>query len=376
MTTTGLFLLAILALGFLITFQIAKASEYVSILKGEKKAFEQNNRINGFLMVVFLVLGLIGVWYCNKALYPKTLMPYPSASEHGEKIDTMMLFTIGVTGAVFFATQILLFWFAYKYQYNDKRKAFYFPHNNKLEVLWTTVPAIVLCGLVGVGLYYWFSITGEAPSNAMQVEITGRQFGWIYRYPGKDNTFGKKYFRMIDEADGNMLGMLWKDSTMQTPNGVQNIKADPTGYDDIIQTTAMYLIKDQPVKLIINSRDVIHDVGLPHFRMKMDAVPGTPTTMWFTPKYTTDEMKKITNNPNFEYEIACDQMCGNGHYSMKGLIKVVTRDEFILWRAKQQASYKPVQAVTPAAPAQPVAVDTTNATTGAIVPNAVLAAKK
>lgn len=376
MTTTGLFLLAILALGFLITFQIAKASEYVSILKGEKKAFEQNNRINGFLMVVFLVLGLIGVWYCNKALYPKTLMPYPSASEHGEKIDTMMLFTIGVTGAVFIVTQILLFWFAYKYQYNDKRKAFYFPHNNKLEVLWTTVPAIVLCGLVGVGLYYWFSITGEAPSNAMQVEITGRQFGWIYRYPGKDNTFGKKYFRMIDEADGNMLGMLWKDSTMQTPNGVQNIKADPTGFDDIIQTTAMYLIKDQPVKLIINSRDVIHDVGLPHFRMKMDAVPGTPTTMWFTPKYTTDEMKKITNNPNFEYEIACDQMCGNGHYSMKGLIKVVTRDEFILWRAKQQASYKPAQAVTPAAPAQPVAVDTTNATTGAIVPNAVLAAKK
>ena len=374
MTTTGLFLLAILALWFLITFQIAKASEYVSVLKGEKKAFEQNNKINGFLMVVFLVLGLIGVWYCNKALYPKTLMPYPSASEHGEKIDTMMLFTIGVTGAVFIVTQILLFWFAYKYQYSDKRKAFYFPHNNKLEVLWTTVPAIALCGLVGVGLYYWFAITGEAPSNSMQVEITGRQFGWIYRYPGKDNTFGKKYFRMIDEAEGNMLGMLWKDSTMETPTGEQHIKADPTGYDDIIQTTAMYLIKDQPVKLIINSRDVIHDVGLPHFRMKMDAVPGTPTTMWFTPKYTTDEMKKITNNPNFEYEIACDQMCGNGHYSMKGLIKVVTRDEFILWRAKQQPGYKPATAAAPAA--EPVHADSAKAATGSLVPNGVLAAKK
>ena len=374
MTTTGLFLLAILALGFLITFQIAKASEYVSVLKGEKKAFEQNNKINGFLMVVFLVLGLIGVWYCNKALYPKTLLPYPSASNHGEKIDTMLLFTLGVTGLVFFATQILLFWFAYKYQYSDKRKAFYFPHNNKLEVLWTTVPAIALCGLVGVGLYYWFAITGEAPSNSLQVEITGRQFGWIYRYPGKDNTFGKKYFRMIDEAEGNMLGMLWKDSTMETPTGEQHIKADPTGYDDIIQTTAMYLIKDQPVKLIINSRDVIHDVGLPHFRMKMDAVPGTPTTMWFTPKYTTDEMKKITNNPNFEYEIACDQMCGNGHYSMKGLIKVVTRDEFILWRAKQQPGYKPATAAAPAA--EPVHADSAKTTTGSLVPNGVLAAKK
>lgn len=361
MTTTGLFLLAILALGFLITFQIAKASEYVSVLKGEKKAFEQNNRINGFLMVVFLVLGIIGVYWCNKALYHKTLMPFPSASDHGENIDTMLKITILITGIVFLITQILLFWFAYKYQHSEKRKAFYYPHNNKLEVIWTTVPAITLCILVGFGLYYWFKITGEAPQDAMQVEITGRQFGWIYRYPGKDNTFGKKYFRMIDEANGNMLGMLWKDSTMKTPNGVRNLKADAAGYDDIITTTAMVLEKDQPVKLIINSRDVIHDVGLPHFRLKMDAVPGTPTTLWFTPKFTTEEMKKITNNPNFEYEIACDQMCGNGHYSMKGLIKVVKHDEFILWRAKQEPSYKPAgETPTATSPApHPDAIDTT-----------------
>jgi cytochrome c oxidase subunit 2 len=136
----------------------------------------------------------------------------------------------------------------------------------------------------------------------------------------------------------------------------------------------MYLVKNEPVKLIINSRDVIHDVGLPHFRMKMDAVPGTPTTMWFTPKYTTDEMKKITNNPNFEYEIACDQMCGNGHYSMKGLIKVVTRDEFILWRAKQQPGYKPATAAAPTA--EPVHADSAKTATGSLVPNGVLAAKK
>jgi cytochrome c oxidase subunit 2 len=339
MTTTGLFLLAILALGFLITFQIAKASEYVSVLKGEKKSFEQNNRINAFLMVVFLVLGLIGVYLCNKALYPKTLLAQPAASDHGEKIDNMLWITIIITGIVFVITQILLFWFAYKYQYSEKRKAFYYPHNNKLEVLWTTVPAIALCALVGFGLYYWFNITGEAPANSMQVEITGKQFGWIYRYPGKDNTFGKKYFRVIDEAKSNMLGMIWRDSTVETPNGDLNLKADQAGFDDIIQTSAMYLIKNEPVKLIINSRDVIHDVGLSHFRLKMDAVPGTPTTMWFTPKYTTEEMKKITNDPNFEYEISCDQMCGNGHYSMKGLVKVVTRDEFILWRAKQKPAY-------------------------------------
>jgi cytochrome c oxidase subunit 2 len=191
MTTTGIFLLAILGLGFLITFQIAKASEYVSVLKGEKKAFEQNNKVNAFLMVLFLVLGLIGVWYCNKLYYHRTLLAQPSASEHGEYIDTMLWITLAITGFVFFVTQILLFWFAYKYQYSEKRKAFYYPHNNKLEVLWTTVPAIALCVLVGFGLLYWFRITGDAPSGSMEVEVTGKQFNWIYRYPGKDGVFGK-----------------------------------------------------------------------------------------------------------------------------------------------------------------------------------------
>ena len=101
----------------------------------------------------------------------------------------------------------------------------------------------------------------------------------------------------------------------------------------------MYVVKGQPVKLIIGSRDVVHDVGLSHFRLKMDAVPGIPTTMWFTPKYTTKEMREKTGNPNFAYEISCDQMCGNGHYSMKGIIEVVDQEEYDLWLAKQKPQY-------------------------------------
>lgn len=344
MATSAIFLVAILALGFLITFQIAKASEYVSVLKGEKKSFEQSNRVNAFLMVVFLVLGLVGVWWCNELFYKKTLLPFPSASEHGEKIDAMLWITLAITGAVFFITQILLFWFSYKYQYNPNKKAYYYPHNNKLEIIWTTVPAIFLCVLVGFGLYYWFQITGEAPEKAMRVEVTGKQFGWYFRYPGKDNEFGKKYYKNIDEKKSNDLGLIWDD---------------PKAKDDIVVTQTMVLVKDQPVKLIIGSRDVVHDVGLPHFRLKMDAVPGTPTTMWFTPKYTTEEMKKITGNPDFEYEIACDQMCGNGHYSMKGVIKVVTQSEFILWRAQQKTAY--ATAFPDAAPATPAAAADTAA---------------
>jgi len=322
---SSVFIILILLLGFLITFQIAKASEYVSILKGEKKALLQQNRINGFLMIVFLVGGLIGVYWCNETFRGRILGP--AASEHGEKIDTMLNITFLITGIVFFLTQILLFWFAFKYQYSEKRKAYYFPHNNNLEILWTTVPAIALCILVGFGLFYWFKITGDAPKDAMQVEVTGKQFGWIFRYPGKDGVFGKKYYQNISDKDNNSLGLIWDD---------------PASHDDIVVNNEVYLIKDKPVRLIINSRDVIHDVGLPHFRMKMDAVPGTPTTMWFTPKYTTEEMKKMTKNEEFEYELSCDQMCGRGHFTMRAVVKVVTEDEFILWRAKQKPNYAQV----------------------------------
>lgn len=315
--------IAVIVLVFVVIFQIAKASEYVSILKGEDISRKQNNKINGFLMVTFLVLGMIGVWYCNKMLFPKTLLAIDAASVEGARVDSMLWITIGVTGIVFIATQVVLFWFAYKYQEDENRKVFYFPHNNKLEVLWTIVPALVLTVLVVIGLRNWFLFTGDAPKTAMEVEVTGKQFNWIFRYPGKDGTFGKKYFRNIDDAADNSLGIIWDD---------------PLSHDDIV-TDKMILVKGRPVKLIIGSRDVIHDVGLSQFRLKMDAVPGIPTTMWFTPKYTTKEMKEITHNPDFVYEISCDQMCGNGHFSMRGVIDVVDPEEYDAWMAKQKPKY-------------------------------------
>lgn len=326
------FTIAVIVLVFLVIFQIAKASEYVSVLKGEEKSRLQSNKINGFLMIAFLVLGLIGVYLCNKALFPKTLLAHPSASVQGEKVDSMLWITLALTGFVFVVTQILLFWFVYKYQENPKRKVFFFPHNNTLELIWTVVPAIALTVLVVFGLRNWFAFTSEAPENAMQVEVTGKQFGWIFRYAGKDGVFGKKYYKVIDPAS-NSLGLIWRDSADL------RLKDDPATHDDIVMEQTMYVVKDRPVKLIIGSRDVIHDVGLPQFRLKMDAVPGTPTTLWFTPKYTTKEMKEITGNPDFVYEISCDQMCGNGHYSMKGIIEVVSQEEFDLWMAKQKPYY-------------------------------------
>ncbi len=343
-------LLLVVAMIFLVIFQIAKASEYVSVLRGEKKSREQANRINAALMVVFLVLGLVGAWYCNKLLYKETLFPQGSASIEGEKIDSMFMWTLFFTGVIFVATQIALFWFSFKYQEREGQKALFFAHSNKLEAIWTIVPAIVLTFLVVLGLRHWFKITGDPPKGSMVVEITGQQFGWLYRYPGNDGILGKKNYKLISGKESNPLGQDWQDKA---------------NYDDVMPTN-MFLVKGKPVKLVINSKDVIHDVGLPHFRMKMDAVPGIPTTLWFTPKWTTEEMRTRLNKPEFEYEIVCDQLCGANHYAMRGVIKVVTQEEFDVEMAKTKPNYYAAFPDKDPAAAKPAVADSA-ATTAATV---------
>ena len=342
---SGFLAVLVVVLIFIVIFQIAKASEYVSILKGEKKAREQSNRINGFLLIAFLVLGLIGVYYCNDLLKGKILGE--SASEQGEGVDTLIYVTLAITGVVFVLTQIALFWFAFKYQEKEGRKAFYFPHNNKLEVIWTVIPAIALTVLVAFGLKHWFQLTSDAPKDAAVVEVTGKQFNWIFRYPGKDGQLGRRDFKNIDPSAGNELGLDWND---------------PLNKDDFMPTE-VHLVVGKPVKFVIGSRDVIHDVGLPHFRMKMDAVPGIPTTLWFTPKFTTKQMKEKTGNPDFTFEISCDQMCGSGHYSMRGVIVVETQEEYDAWVAKQKSTYSLTHEA--AAPPAGAAADSTQKTVAA-----------
>lgn len=316
------FIVAILALGFIITFQIAKASEYVAVLRGYERSRKQTNKINGFLLLAFLIIGLIGVVYCNERLKDKILGA--PASDHGVLVDRMLYVTLAITFIVFVLTQVALFWFSYKYQEKENQKAFYFPHDNKLEMIWTVIPAITLTILVGFGIFYWFKITGPAPKEAVQVEVVGKQFGWEFRYPGKDNVLGKKYFKNVNAAASNPAGQIWED---------------PANHDDIFVEQEMHLVVNKPVQLVIGAKDVIHDVGLAHFRLKMDAVPGTPTTMWFTPTVTTADMRKKTGNPDFVYEISCDQMCGKGHWSMRGVIVVETQEEYDAWMASKKPQY-------------------------------------
>lgn len=314
---------ALVALFFVIVYQIGKASEYAGILRGEEKVKAQSSRLMASLLLAFFIVGCWGLWECHEYLMPKMLPK--SASVQGEGYDHMLYVTVVITGIVFFATQALLFWFAYRYQARDNRKSYFYPHNNKLELIWTTIPAIVMAIMVAVGLKHWFAITSTAPGNAQVVEIVGKQFNWLIRYPGADGELGKRNFRLINDAN-NVLGLDYKDK--------HNL-------DDIVnQSGELHLVKGRPVKLIIGSRDVIHDVGLPQFRYKMDAVPGITTSIWFTPSISTEEMKKITKNPNFVYEISCDQLCGVGHYSMRGTVVVHdTQAELNQWMKSQKPDY-------------------------------------
>ena len=146
----------------------------------------------------------------------------------------------------------------------------------------------------------------------------GYQFAWAYRYPGKDGELGKSDFRKIDAINSMGIDL-----------------GDQKSHDDFIPTQ-LVLPKDKPVLLKIRGRDVIHSVYNPHFRMQMNAVPGMPTQFWFVPTVSTAEMREKTGNPDFNYELVCNKICGKSHYGMKGIITVLEQDEYDSWYKEQQ----------------------------------------
>jgi cytochrome c oxidase subunit II len=270
MGTLTLVLLIVALLGVVI-FQIAKANEYVAQLKGEDAANEETDNINAKLWIAFMILFFGGIWWNTADSWDKMILN--SASMHGKWIDFSFNITTFFCGIVFVATHFMLFWFAYKYRGKRGKVAYYYPENNKLEMIWTIIPAIVLTVLIVIGLYNWFRITSPAPQGSHTVEVTGKQFNWIIRYPGKDGKLGKKDFKLIDDI--NTVGVDFRDQASM---------------DDFVYNGEIHLEVNKPVLFKINSRDVIHDVGIPYFSVKMDAVPGMPTHFWFTPLYTTEQM--------------------------------------------------------------------------------------
>jgi cytochrome c oxidase subunit 2 len=313
------FLIAVGALLLLsVVWMVYRIQTLVSVVKGsDKKIATGSNKVNAFLFLVFLVgSGILMFWYSIKEFDNYQL---PVASEHGVITDELFWITMAVTGVVFLITHVLLFIFPYKYQYKEGRKAAFYPENHKLELIWTVVPGVVMAGLVISGWMAWSDITAPAPEKAHVVEIMGYQFAWDVRYPGKDNVLGDYDYRLINASNSHGIDFTDKNSIDDFPS------------------PKVVIPKGEPVLFKIRARDVLHSVFAPHMRLKMDAVPGMPTRFWFVPTKTTAEMRAELNDPEFEYEIACTEICGRGHFSMKKVIEVVEPAEYRKWLAEQKS---------------------------------------
>lgn len=318
----ALLVIGTLALFFIVIFQVAKTSELLGVLKGDREGLpsENANNLNAGLLLLFLVVGLPASLLSAWAVADKFLPA--SSSEHGSLIDNMFNTTMALTLIVFIITQILLFWFAFKYREKKGAFGYYYPENNKLEIAWTVVPSIVLTVLVVMGIEAWYKITGPAPENAVVVEATAQQFNWIIRYPGKDGKLGEREFERL--SGENVLGINFEDKA---------------SHDDFIPTE-IHLKVNQPVMFKLGAKDVLHNFYLPHFRVKMDCVPGIPTQFWMTPTVTTAEMREKLNDPEFDYVLACAEFCGQAHWNMKVKVVVESEEEFNQWLATNKPIYE------------------------------------
>ncbi len=342
---TALFIILSIILVGIVLVQIARVVELIAQVKGEREVMRESSWWNGHLSLAFLVLFLAAV-FVSAYHYKNELLgygPHASASEHGGAIDSMFDVTLFFTGIVFVITHIALFWFAYKYRWREGRKASFIAHDNRLEVIWTAVPAVVMTLLVVRGLDAWDAIMADVQPDEdyIEIEAIGQQFNWIIRYPGPDGKLGARDYRLTTAL--NQVGQDFRDRK---------------NWDDVIVGQELYLPVNKKVRVRIIAKDVLHNFYLPQFRVKMDAVPGMPTYFVFTPIKTTAEYRnELRKYPEyhqpydltdpqgpkrwekFEYELACAELCGKGHYSMKRIIRVVSQEEFDAWYRQQESYY-------------------------------------
>lgn len=301
----------------IILYLIFRVSSLVNIAKGpQKEKVDGSNDVNAVLFIIFMVVSLGGFFWYSYTHFDSYNLPI--ASVHGAQTDTLFWITMAVTVVAFTIISIVMFVFLYQYRYQEGRKAKFYPDNHYLELAWTIIPAIVLAILIFTGLRAWNDITGPAAEDAEVIEVIGQQFAWNVRYPGvKDNTLGGHNYQYIDGI--NQLGL---DLT------------DKNSFDDF-QALQLHIPKGKEVLLKIRAKDVLHSVYLPHFRVKMDAVPGMTTQFKFKATKTTQEMRDELGNPAFNYEMACAEVCGRGHFSMRMEIIVEEEAAYEQWKNAQ-----------------------------------------
>jgi cytochrome c oxidase subunit 2 len=361
---TSLLVIIILVLLAVALWQLTKIFDLSQVGASKSDASgvatDNDNNVQGYLMFGFLAF--IYIFTIYGFIKWGDLPLHTPASEHGSDVDALMNISWILIFIVQAVTQVLLHYFAFKYRGKKENKATFFADNNKLEAIWSSIPAVVLAGLILYGLYAWNNIMFvDEDEEVIVIELYAQQFKWSARYAGADNVLGKANVRLIEGV--NTLGV---------------DLADPNAQDDIV-VSELHIPKGKKVQFKIRSQDVLHSAYMPHFRAQMNCVPGMVTEFAFTPVYTTSEYRelpfmvekvarindlrtkqsaklvaegKTALDPyTFDYLLLCNKICGASHYNMQMKIVVDSPEDYKIWLSEQVALVKEVKASNEPAPA-------------------------
>ena len=373
----------VIVLGVLAVSQLVRLYELSSKLRNrrEEDVTNRDNKLNANLLLAFMIFFYAGFIYLMTE-YGWTGRG-DAASVHGETTDWLLNLNFVIIIAVFFLTNTLLFGFAWKYVRKPGVKAYFYPHDNKLELIWTVVPAIVLAVIIILGLKTWNGITGDSSKEAIRIELFSKQFDWTARYSGEDNVLGKFDYKLTTQenelalltsatldsairymefgkADSTVLGIKLLENKLNNPKNIfipedrmkmetdldrktrllrllyqmkvrHNAKLDASAYDDILQKDTLHLLKGKEYEISFRAKDVIHSAYFPHLRAQINTVPGQVTRLKVTPTISTKEMRVRKNNPKFNYVLMCNKICGSAHYKMKMIVVIDSPQQYNAW---------------------------------------------
>lgn len=264
---------------------------------------ESTPTLDGRLMAIAIwLIILVSVAFFFKYGLPEL------ASDRGT-LDTLYYVILAVTGIAFVIVQFLLGLYVWKYPDRPGAEGSYWHASHKMEYGWTLGTAVILVPIVLSGLRLWNGVHAAPPDDAFEVEVVGAQFQWDMRYAGADGTFGAVRPELI---------------SLENPLGID--PEDPASDDDFVLTNQLVLPVDRPALIRLRSKDVQHSFFLPNFRVKQDLVPGMNIHTWFVPT-------KVG-----QYEIACAELCGLGHYRMRGFLEVKSSEDFESWLSEQASN--------------------------------------
>ena len=361
---TSLLVIIVLVLLAVALWQLTKIFDLTQVgsdSDSSQVASDNDNNVQGYLMFGFLAFIYIFTIYGLFQWGPLVL--HTPASAHGGQVDNLMNITWVLIFIVQAITQVLLHYFAFKYRGKKDQKALYFADNNKLEAIWSVIPAIVLAGLILYGLYAWTNIMFiDDEDDTVVIELYAQQFKWTARVAGEDNVLGKANVRYIEGI--NTLGV---------------DLADPYSQDDIV-VSELHIPKGKKIHFKMRSQDVLHSAYMPYFRAQMNCVPGMVTEFAFEPIYTTAEyrelpymVEKVSNinalrakksialvakgetalDPySFDYLLLCNKICGASHYNMQMKIIVDTPEDYKKWLSEQAILVQQVKEANTPAPVE------------------------